>query len=600
MRPAPFAPFPPAVLAILALGAAPLGRGAGRPDPARHFLHLRNGSLVESIVFRSAWLKAHPDEDAIIVVRESARSGRLSDSAVSAYTQRGAVLVHDPDRGTVALASLVPADLGRPDRVAAEWSRFSGASPSRPEAGAGDFAAQIARAYAALHDHDAMGYFPAAVSPLPSVVRAAGGRSVRKEVSWLVFDWNDGHYGYRPDVGVVRQPVPTDPATGCPSLCLGLGDLVESVIFCAEYRRGHPGESAVLLFRPHDRTRAENTGGMAAAAYTRRGQLHIHSVYFGDISLAENGRPLAARAIREPRRLGRAYDKYLWGRFVSAYRAAHGHPPDPRALRRGGRDFAELLGTAAPQHLLGDTPELQVRRAYQRAQALGLSSEVSVQPGIGPSRAPKPCLVLCWNVSEYVYQPAIGAHYAMETDATVLPNRLIDGILFAPAYRREHPGEKAVAIPYRDAGGGKWKAVTAYTRNGQVWLHNPETGESRLSACAPSDLENPARFKRVRIDGNRLIKAEAVRSLRLKAAALDRLPLDRDADDAALEPGAVYARLRAAGIPCRLLPATLERDPAGIFRPVPSPSVAFRWWGVTYTYGPGHYCTASDGFIARP
>ena len=79
-------------------------------------------------------------------------------------------------------------------------------------------------------------------------------RRVPENVDWLIFDWNGGHYGYHPNVGVIRQPIPIDAATGQPFLAIALGDLVDSVIFCAEYRKAHPDEKVALVFLPRHST----------------------------------------------------------------------------------------------------------------------------------------------------------------------------------------------------------------------------------------------------------------------------------------------------------------------------------------------------------
>jgi hypothetical protein len=583
------------VFSILAFRAT--GWSAPRPDPEGDSLRLRNGSLLESIHFRNAWLKEHPDEDAIIVPKETARDGQIHVAATCAYTKRGAVLVHGPDGGAVSLPGARPEILNEPVRLAAACRGIGGDIGHDED---GEAEAQIARACAALSDRDVMGLFPVAVSKLASRVSAPGGATVREDADWLVFDWNGGHYGYHPDVGVIRQPVPVDPLTSRPYLGVALGDLVESVIFCAEYRKAHPDEKAALLFFPRDPRRGENTGGTAAAAFTRKGSLYFHSVFFGDIDLTENGRAFVPMDLADPARLYRAYESYLWRRFADACKAKGIATPDPRSLHRGGREIADILGTRIPAELAGDTPDLQVRRAFQRAQALGLSSEVGMEARPDEPGARETCLVLCWNVSEYVYAPSRGGHYGVETDTTALPNRLIDGVLFASRRRRDHPDEKALAIPYRESGSDKWKAVTVYSKGSEVWLHNPETGETPFPAYSPRDLENPAKFKSIRTDGNKLIKNAAILGIKKKSAKLNELPIDREADTGALEPSAVCAQMQEAGIPCRILGNARERDAAGTFRDYPSPALTFEWWGVTYTYGPEHYCTASNGFVSTP
>jgi hypothetical protein len=588
----------PALAVIASAGHAAIAPATPGSDIA--FLGLKNGSLIESIAFQAVWLKNHPDEDAIVIPREASEGGRTTVAAFVAYTRRGAVFARSPEWGALRLPLVRPTDFCAPDRVVAAVASATSGRPVRPDVPDGDPEVQIRRAYAALHDHDIMGYFPVAISALPTRIRKPGAPASKVNLDWLVFDWNDRHYGYHPNLGAVVQATPVDPDTGRPFVCIPAGDLVESAIFCAEYRRAHPDEEAALLFRPHDPRRGENTGGTAAAAFTRRGELLIHSVYLGDVALFEGGRRLAPGDIGDPARVFGDYQRFLWHRFSSAYLNKHGALPDSQSLAADGRMMAEILGTVVPQGLAGDTAELQVRRAYQRAQSLGISSEVAapLKSNGGPPRQPR--LVLCWNVSEYVYEPARGAHYAREIDPAALADRLIDAVLFTTAYRRDHPGERAIAIPYRVSGSSKWKAVAAYSRGGAVWLHNPEIGESAVPGYLPADLDNPAKFKDLRLDANRVVSQLAVVRANARSAALNQLPIDRIVDPAALDPESIFAKLDAAGLKPRLVREAPERDPTGTSHANSAPSVTFDWWGVAYTYGRGHYCTASDGFVIRP
>jgi hypothetical protein len=119
--------------------------------------------------------------------------------------------------------------------------------------------------YRALRDPDRAGLVPVAVSPLATQVRTRKGPELRTQPA-LVFDWEGVHYVYRPYRGTIGHPIPLNPVTGLPYLCVKDGGLLESIYFSATYLRGHPAEKAVVV-----------ASDSPAAAYTVNGRLCLFS-----------------------------------------------------------------------------------------------------------------------------------------------------------------------------------------------------------------------------------------------------------------------------------------------------------------------------------
>ena len=117
--------------------------------------------------------------------------------------------------------------------------------------------------YRALHDPERAGLIPVAVSPVNSQVRTRRGPGLRSMTA-LVFDWDGVHYVYRPYHGTVGHPIPLNPVTGLPYLCVKDGGLIESIYFSATYLKSHPAEKAVVV-----------TSDDPAAAYTVNGKQYL-------------------------------------------------------------------------------------------------------------------------------------------------------------------------------------------------------------------------------------------------------------------------------------------------------------------------------------
>jgi hypothetical protein len=207
--------------------------------------------------------------------------------------------------------------------------------------------------YRTLHDPAESGLVPVALNP--------GG-------SALVFDWEGMHYVYRPYAGTVGYPIPSNPVTGLPYLCVKDSGLLESIYFSATYLKRHPGERAVLV-------PSENP----SAAYTANGRLVLFSPSLNHFALLEKEH---ASEIGDPQALVSSVAKVK--ATLASLPATPARPAHP------------ALGHV-PEALPGDTADSQMRRIYLAFQAAGIP--VYLKSGDAPS------LTFTWQGVSYLYGP---------------------------------------------------------------------------------------------------------------------------------------------------------------------------------------------------
>ena len=219
--------------------------------------------------------------------------------------------------------------------------------------------------YRALHDPERAGLIPVAVSPVNSQVRTRRGPGLRSMTA-LVFDWDGVHYVYRPYHGTVGHPIPLNPVTGLPYLCVKDGGLIESIYFSATYLKSHPAEKAVVV-----------TSDDPAAAYTVNGKLCLFSPTLNRFVLLKSSGPEA---------IG---DQNLLSSSVARAKAALAAQPAPAAAARPAKS-GQL-----PDRLLGDTPDSQMRRIFVAFQQAGIP--VHLKSGEASS------LTFTWQGVDYTY-----------------------------------------------------------------------------------------------------------------------------------------------------------------------------------------------------
>lgn len=199
--------------------------------------------------------------------------------------------------------------------------------------------------YRALHDPDRAGLVPVAVSPVNSQVRTRRGPGLRSAPA-LVFDWDGVHYVYRPYHGTIGHPIPLNPVTGLPYLCVKDGGLIESIYFSATYLKSHPAEKSVVVASDNP-----------SAAYTVNGKLCLFSPSLNQFVLVKSSGPEA---------IG---DQTLLNSSIARAKAILAARPAPAP----GPARSHRL----PDQLLGDTPDSQMRRIFVAFQQAGIPVHLS-------------------------------------------------------------------------------------------------------------------------------------------------------------------------------------------------------------------------------
>ncbi len=449
----PSSPPPaPALPADVQAAAYPEEAGADRVP----FLHLRRGALIESIAFSIAYLRAAPHEDCIVLPSPAG----TQIGGVAVYTRRGGLFLRSVTYGAVPLPGLAAGDINHLEKILPAMRAAVAHAGRRPPSAAGEpDEAQLQKAAAAV------GFFPSVLgeATLSSPDRDST-TGTRTRV--LVLDWNQRHFLWNPATGVIEVPVPVDPLTRTPYLCVQQPELPGSVLFAAEYARLNPGEKAEVLIDPvmlaHPLTWLAR--GAVVAAYTAEGRVWLHTGT-EDLPL-----PGAVRA-----------DFADLARLTATALARYHRFLDERGGRAG----------PIPAGLIGDTDELQLRRAHFRLQV------ANARPG--RIRDHSSVLVIDCGSLQCAYAPGHGAAYSGWLPP--YPALLVDGIAFAAAWRRDHPAERIVVLAHPPPSRvtypqGGVNAHVFYTRNGELWGHIGEdhVGEYRVAGAAAAAIADRLRL----------------------------------------------------------------------------------------------------------
>jgi hypothetical protein len=600
-------------------------------NSAEEFLALDHASLIESIHFRAVWTKVHPTEDAIVLVTSPGprKDGKYPPvTAVTAYTNNGKVWAHSTDYGRVELRALDPADLQK--NVAHcldEYLKTIAKLPRKPATFTGNSDEQVQRALSALQDPATMPYFPVSIAGIPRSMKMPDGSTVNSVQKTLFFDWNDARYSWWPSTDALRTDSTKDPRTGRPHLCVNHGDLVEALIFVHDFQRAHPDEKAVLLYAPPEINQGVSTYGLAAAAYSWQGTVHVHGYFSQDIMPNSKSHPLKPADLDNAQAMASLFQVYkddLLDIAKQYYAKTHPGEKPSNNLRT---EICDVLPTICPQGLYGDTPEMQENRIFQRATEAGIPCVIAEQKGAGRM------VVLHWRAQRFCYtgnwdqtgKPL--SFYDGVWDPND-PERLIDAILFEHDFHPQQPDDAVVVLPYRQL--GFWdiaKGIAVYARDGKVFAHNPEVGDAPIPGVTPADLGAPDRYNALRLAANQAIHSiDGPRTISNNTALEQKLGselqadvlaqnlqndkagrrrciyglLMRPADMSNVEVPSVYKKLQAAGIPCRLFPTTTERRSDGTIFEEARPCLKFTYQGVDYTYGPEHFCSAADTLVHIP
>jgi hypothetical protein len=556
--PAPLTAPPPHPVASVQAADYPEDPGADQIP----FLHLRRGALIECIAFSAAYLRAAPGEDCIVL--PSPAGQRIGGVAV--YTRRGRLFLRSVTYGVVPLPGLGAADINHLEKIV----------PAMAEAVA--HASRLADPPAPASDEAQLQLAALAVSFFPSTLGEvrlsgpAGNPADGARTRVLVLDWNQKHYLWNPATGVIEVPVPVDPLTQTPYLCVQQPELPGSVLFAAEYARLHPAEKAEVLIDPlmTGRPLAWLARGAVIAAYTAGEEVRLHN---GAESLSLPG---ATR-----------------GDFADVARLT------AQAMTRYHRYLEErgALPRPVPAGLAGDTDELQLKRAHFRLQV------ANARPG--RIRDHSSVLVIDCGSLQCAYAPGHGAAYSGWLPP--YPALLVDGIVFAAAWQRDHPAEQAVVLAHPPPGRltypqGGINAHVFYTREGELWGHIAEdhVGEYRVGAGAAAIADQPRLVglcTRNPAMQDRLARAAADLFAGAYRQAAARPPAD---EGRPFSVAMVAEQLRTAGVPCRIV-RERERAEDGRVTEYPATAVIFNWAGESFVYARQKVFRArARGYDAEP
>lgn len=378
------------------------------------FAELRSGPMIEAILWRHRYLSEHPSDKAIIL---TTGTGVTIKSATTVYTQNGGIYLSsnamgehrkvdglaaaaiddprsvekiravilreresylpggDPARSDFAVATDSdsnvdlnggPPVLGKLLVIAEETNDYTvlamqaggkkSASQARMAAALLQTFAQpssevLSWTYRVLHDPARAGLVPVALSDVD--VQEDSGKTVT--IQALAFDWDGTQYIYEPDRGTQGLPIPRNPVTGLPYLCVRNGGLMECAYFCSTYLRAHPGEKVMLL-----------PGEPTAVAFTEKGSIGIFGLALGPFVTKPIPPGVMAQVLAHPASLVGMRDK----------------------LARGVRQ-------KIPEKMLGDNTDMQMRRAFLALQEAGIPAHL--RSGLNPY------LRFTWVGADFVY-----------------------------------------------------------------------------------------------------------------------------------------------------------------------------------------------------
>jgi hypothetical protein len=353
------------------------------------FPEIRSGPLVEAILWRHRYLAEHTADKAVIV---TTGDGSRIHSATTIYSLNGKVYMSSNALGEHRLLKgYVPADLDDPKKVArvqaiiqASRDVYLPGGPTRadmqvaadddgnvdlngglPVLGkllvmaeeTGDYSVLAMQAggtgksnahaaamvqtfnqptdeilawtFKAMHDPARAGLVPVALSEV-SLKNETTLKTDKYEA--LIFDWEGVHYTYSPDYGTQGLPIPGDPITGKPYLCVHDGGALECAYFMTTFLKEHPEEKAVVL-----------PGAPVAVAFTEKNKIGIFGLALGPYQT----KPMADDALAR-----------IWG--------------SPGSLARQRDRLAQDVKQPIPEQLLGDSADMQMRRVFLAFQQAGI------------------------------------------------------------------------------------------------------------------------------------------------------------------------------------------------------------------------------------
>jgi hypothetical protein len=247
---------PPAIARTLS--PAPTDPLTGQP-----FVCLRRGDIVEVVAFVIEYRRAHPTEQAALVLPPITHT-RQAILPVAAFTREDGLYLHTPILGDVRMPGRPPSDIARGAELFSDYIAMlpARALPPRiwPDRIAGDTEErQLQRALSRLR-------LLGVVSIVPRFKNPSDAR--------LILEFDGMQFGWSPRYAVSYYNGLADPPTQ--------NSVIEGILFTLQYRRDHPNERAFAYIHPAaDRI---NPGRLAATnIYTRDGKTYSHHRLTGDL-----------------------------------------------------------------------------------------------------------------------------------------------------------------------------------------------------------------------------------------------------------------------------------------------------------------------------
>lgn len=204
--------------------------------------------------------------------------------------------------------------------------------------------------------------------------------------------------------------------TGRDFLCIQNAELIDSLVFCREYKKAHPDEQVrTVVWQTHENLGLDGIGSIAVpsrlnamAAYTLNGRIWMHHTLWGDTTSYLRARDIFTTPVRD---------------FVEKFRE------EIPKHATGGSSVFHLSPDAAdiPPGLPYDDDNLQVLCAEHKLRDLGVA--VKVQPATERVVTKDSNLMLIFGglgLNYFVYRPRYGCYqltneYVEECDFSATP-----------------------------------------------------------------------------------------------------------------------------------------------------------------------------------
>lgn len=385
----------PFLLFLLLLGRVLNAQEPAKPEltPAESFqLGLgADASFIDAVVFQNAWKQACPSERCIVLRLDAGENPQapITDAA-AVYTKGREVFARSSAYGIVPLSTIAPTALEDTAKLRHAVLQQREGHSQLPEPTEAPLQ-QILIATARIRNIAAGKEFPIAMSKLKVQVRR-GQERAQEEREYLIFDYQNTHYAYRPGAGVQGLPFPRNKTFDYAQPCVRGGDLIDAILYLQALRKREPGIKARICGIGTEASRP--TRGLASVLIQGDKELRVHHLYLGDFTL-EN---VPASAFENEALVCQSLINY-YGAVYRRIQRARGQP-QPQALRLSYDDLMSFYAITGPLEMPGDTDQMQTLRAAAALRTAGVD-----ELKVSTSKA----LTFAFEGKRFAYSPSSGA-----------------------------------------------------------------------------------------------------------------------------------------------------------------------------------------------